>query len=265
MGLKNASIQFQKMMDDVLEPVRDVADCYIDDIIVGTRVDDGKDLFVQQDKDLRRVLEVLKARHLVADITKCRLFVPEVEFCGHILGRGVRRPAPGKLLAIEKWEVPKTITELRSFLGFANYYSSYIKEFAKVTAILQEKLKVPKDVGKKGSRVKITWTPEDQEAFDEVKRRLCSGLELQRVDPDRPFVLRVDASQFAVGATLEQGIDKSRKPTIEDVRSKKTVPVAFMSRKLTPGQTKWVAREQETYAIILALLKWESWIGLQPV
>jgi hypothetical protein len=75
----------------------------------------------------------------------------------------------------------------------------------------------------------------------------------------------VDASQFAVGATLEQGIDKSRKPTIEDVRSKKTVPVAFMSRKLTPGQTKWVAREQETYAIILALLKWESWIGLQPV
>jgi hypothetical protein len=265
MGLKNASIQFQKMMDDVLEPVRDVADCYIDDIIVGTRVDDGEILFAQHDKDLRRVLEVLKARHLVADITKCRLFVPEVEFCGHILGRGVRRPAPGKLLAIEKWEVPKTITELRSFLGFANYYSSYIKEFAKVTAILQEKLKVPKDVGKKGSRVKITWTPEDQEAFDEVKRRLCSGLELQRVDPDRPFVLRVDASQFAVGATLEQGIDKSRKPTIEDVRSKKTVPVAFMSRKLTPGQTKWVAREQETYAIILALLKWERWIGLQPV
>ena len=91
-------------------------------------------------------------------------------------------------MAIEKWEVPKTITEIRSFLGFANYYSSYIKEFAKVTAILQEKLKVPKDVGKKGSRVKITWTPEDQEAFDEVKRRLCSGLELQRVDADRPFV-----------------------------------------------------------------------------
>ena len=47
---------------------------------------------------------------------------------------------------------------------------------------------------------------------------------LQRVNPDRPFVLRVDASQFAVGATLEQGIDKSLKPTIEDVRRKKNCP-----------------------------------------
>ena len=142
MGLKNASIQFQRMMDDVLTPVRDVADCYIDDIIVGPRVEEGEDLLAQHDKDLRRVLELLKENKLIVDITKCRLFVTEVEFCGHILGGGVRRPAPGKLLAIEKWEVPTTITELRSFLGFANYYSSYIKDFAEVTAILQEKLKV---------------------------------------------------------------------------------------------------------------------------
>ena len=90
-----------------------------------------------------------------------------------------------------------------------------------MTAILPEKLKVPKDVGKKGSRLKITWTPENQEQFDEVQPRLCSGLELQCVNHNRPFVLRVDARQFAVGATLEQGIDKSRKPTIEDVRRKK--------------------------------------------
>ena len=109
--------------------------------------------------------------------------------------------------------------------GVCRYYSSYVKDFADVAAILQEKLKVPKDVGKKGSRVRISWGPKDQAAFDEVKRRLCSGLELQRVNPDKPFVLRVDASQFAVGATLEQLIDESRKPTIEDVRKEKTVPV----------------------------------------
>ena len=134
-----------------------------------------------------------------------------------------------------------------------------------MVARLQEKLKVPHTAGKKGSRVKITWEEEDEEAFQEIKRRLCSYLVLQRVNPDKPFVLRVDASGYAVGATLERLVDEFRKPTLEDVQAGKTVPVAFMSRKLITGQRKWVPREQETYAIILALLKWESWIGLQPV
>ena len=124
MGLKNASVQFQRMMDDVLDPVKDVADCYIDDIVVGTRVEEGGgDLMAQHEVDLRRVMEVLKKHSLVVDMNKCRLFVPEVEFCGHILGGGMRRPAPGKLLAIEKWEPPRTISQLRSFLGFTNYYA----------------------------------------------------------------------------------------------------------------------------------------------
>ena len=87
MGLKNASVQFQKMMESVLESVKDVADVYIDDIIVGTCLDGEGDLLVQHEKDLRRVLEVLKEQKLIVDISKCRLFVPEVEFSGHILGR----------------------------------------------------------------------------------------------------------------------------------------------------------------------------------
>ena len=89
---------------------------------------------------------------------------------------------------------------------------------------------------------------------------MCSKLTLQHVKPDKPFVLRVDASQYAVGATLEQLIDEDRLPTVNDVMAKKTVPVAFLSKKLTEGQKRWVPREQETYAIIVALQKWESWI-----
>ena len=75
-------------------------------------------------------------------------------------------------------------------------------------------------------------------------------MNLQRVNPDKHFVLRVDASEYAIGATLEKCIDEVRKPTLEDVKKKRTVPVAFFSRKLTPGQQKWVPREQETYAIV---------------
>ena len=94
---------------------------------------------------------------------------------------------------------------------------------------------------------------------------MCSGLVLQRVNPDKPFILRADSSGYAVGATLEQLLDEDRAPTVEDVRAKKTAPVAFLSRKLTGNQRNWVPREQETYAIILALEKWDTWIGLQPV
>ena len=124
-------------------------------------------------------------------------------------------------MAIEKWEVPTTITALRAFLGFTNYYNSYIQGYAEVAARLQDKLKIPREEGKKGSKKKVEFDKEDLQVFEEMKRRLCSGLVLQRVNPDKPFVLRVDASGYAVGATLEQLGDGVMVPTAEDVRHTK--------------------------------------------
>ena len=63
-------------------------------------------------------------------------------------------------------------------------------------------------------------------------------------------MLRADASGYAVGASLEQMVDEVRMSTPEDVQQTKTVPVAFLSRKLTSSQRNWVPREQETYAIV---------------
>ena len=154
---------------------------------------------------------------------------------------------------------------MRAFLGFTNHYNIYIPNYSEIVAPLQEKLKVPRSIGKKGSKHAISWTPEDIKSFEQIKRDLCKNLHLQCVNPDKPFLLRVDASKYAVGATLEQLQNENRMPTPEDAISRKTVPVAFMSRKLTRSQRNWVPREQETYAIILALQKWESWIGLQPI
>ena len=124
---------------------------------------------------------------------------------------------------------------------------------------------VPRSDSKRRSKQKNFGDVADDVAFQKIKKRLCGELILQQVNPEKPFFLRADASQYAIGATLEQLVDEDRAPTIEDVLAKKTVPVAFMSRKLTDSQKNWVPREQETYAIIAALQKWESWIGLQPV
>ena len=65
-----------------------------------------------------------------------------------------------------------TISALRAFLGFANYYSSYINGYAEIAAPFQEKLKVPRDQGKKGSKVRIVWSESDVEAFEALKQVL---------------------------------------------------------------------------------------------
>ena len=101
----------------------------------------------------------------------------------------------------------------------------------------------------------MAWTTEAEEAFDKLKERLLGQLGLFLVDPDKRFVLRTDASDYAVGAVLEQ------------VRCDGAhVPVALWSRVLAEGPRRtWTAREKETYAILCVHRKWSGHIGLQPV
>ena len=127
----------------------------------------------EHNKHIRAVLEVLKEHKLVANPDKCVFFAKEVEFCGHIIGGGKRRPAPGRLMALQKWERPTTITALRSFLGFVNYYASYLDGFAALVAKLQEKLKVDRKVGSKKT---ILWDEEDERLFAAIKEKLSVRL-----------------------------------------------------------------------------------------
>jgi hypothetical protein len=98
----------QQLLDDSLLNVADVASpyIYIDDVGVGTRAEEGENELEIHDKALRRVLEIMKREKFVGDKRKAEFFVEELHFCGQILGHGVHRPAPGKLMAIEKWELP---------------------------------------------------------------------------------------------------------------------------------------------------------------
>ena len=133
-------------------------------------------------------------------------------------------------------------------MGFCNYYSGYVRMYVRM-------LQVGMFDGWKGSKKKLAWTPEAEVAFSRLKERLLGQLGLFLVDPDKGFVLRTDASDYAVGAVLEQ---------IRDDGSH--VPVAFWSQILAEGQRRtWTAREKETYAIVCALRKWSGHITLQPV
>ena len=136
------------------------------------------------------------------------------------------------MAAIEQWEKPKTVSELRAYLGFCNYYSGYIKMYAEYAAPMTTMLKGNREETKKGSKKALVWTAESDRAFEGMKQALLSAVGLHLVDPDRGFVLRTDASDYAIGAVLEQVLDDGRH-----------VPVAFWSRVLAEGQRRtWTPR-----------------------
>ena len=127
--------------------------------------------------------------------------------------------------------------------------------YADLSGAFDKMLQVGKFGGRKRSKKKLAWTTEAEEAFDKLKQRLLGQLGLFLVDPDKGFVLRTNASDYAVGAVLEQ------------VRCDAVhVQVAFWSRVLAEGQRRtWTAREKETYAIVCALRIWSGHIRLEPV
>ena len=223
MGAKNGNVAFQRMMKQPLGPVPDCVDPFVDDIIIGSGAEDmtEDELIKAHEKDLRPVLSELDKHNMVCKPTKASLFVKEVEFAGHVVGHGQRRPMPGKVVSLHHWEKPQTISERRSFMGFCKYYSGYVRMYAELLGPLHKMLQVGKFDGRKGGKKKLARTSEAEDAFSRLKERLLGQLGLFLEDPDKGFVLPTDASDYAVGAFLEQ---------VWDDRSH--VPVAFWSRIL---------------------------------
>ena len=274
MGVKNGPAMFQRMVQSCITHLP-FARVYVDDNIVGSRGNTPHDQLEAHYHHVRMTLEAFRKYRLTLKGVKCFLFMLMIKFCGHILCNGTRRAAPSKLQAVAKWspKMIKTVTHLKSFLGLAQFYSIYMPHYAEVVTPLTEqlagrlnkatarKLKASgvEDLRKlKTSMNKITWTDEMEAAFNKVKEELLKNVVLDIANPMRPYVLRVDASDYAIGAALSQVDDRG------DER-----PVAFFSRKLVgkpgKGQRVWSVREKETYAIVITLLKFRSWVASTKV
>ena len=93
---------------------------------------------------------------------------------------------------------PNHCAPAESFPGFYQLLQWVCGGYAKIMSPLMDCLQVNKKEGKKGSQKRVPWSPEQQMAFDTQKARLCGNLLLQRVNPDKPFVLCTDASGYAV-------------------------------------------------------------------
>ena len=100
------------------------------------------------------------------------------------------------------------------------------------------KLQLNRVDGKKGSQKPIEWRKNEIEAFEKLKQVLTERLELFRIDPDAPFILRTDASDRAIGAVMEQ--ERIVPPSTVPQK----VPVGFFSRKLAKSQLNWTPEKK---------------------
>ena len=233
-GLTNAPSTFMTLMHDVL---RDHLDhsvvVYLDDILIysGTRA--------QHVKDVAAVLQRLREHKLYAKISKCEFSKKKVEFLGHFVSEEGVAMDPAKIKAITEWKPPTNITDLRAFLGLANYYRRYIQGFSKITLPLTKMLK-------KGA--KVDMGEGEIRAFESLKQALSSAPVLAIADPNLPYRMVTDASDYATGAILLQDQGKGWQP------------IAYESRKLQPAEVRRTIYEKEMLAILHALKAWRCYV-----
>lgn len=229
-GLRNAAQTFQRFMDEVL---RDLPFCYgyLDDILVFS-----KDLH-QHEQHLRLLFARLVKYGVLLNTSKCIFGRTEVIFLGYKVSTSGTQPPECKVQAIQDFPEPKTVKELRRFLGMLNFYRRFIPNAASKQAPLNSLLAGPKV---KGSHP-VTMTPELLEAFNSCKQSLTEATLLVHPDPCAELNILTDASDTAIGAVLQQ-------------RSKgKWQPLAFFSKKLSPSQKKYSPYDRELLAIYEAI------------
>ena len=212
-GLRNAAQTFQRFMDEVL---KDLDSCfsYLDDILVFSRSAE------EHEQHLRDLFTQLRKHGILLNPSKCVFRVPEVSFLGYKISSLGSQPLPERIADLQAFTPPKTVGELRRFLGMLNFYRRFIPKAATAQAPLHNVLSGPKV---KGSHP-ITWTPELHTAFEECKANLSQAAPLAHPDPAVPLALVTDASTTAMGAVLQQRVGDAWQP------------LAFFSRKLNSAQ-----------------------------
>uniref|UniRef100_A0A3P8R7J1 Gypsy retrotransposon integrase-like protein 1 n=1 Tax=Astatotilapia calliptera TaxID=8154 RepID=A0A3P8R7J1_ASTCA len=235
-GLTNAPAVFQALVNDVLRDFLNVfVFVYLDDILIFSKTLEDHRIHV------RSVLQRLLENRLYVKAEKCEFHASSISFLGYILAGGQVKTDPVKIKAILEWPVPETRKKLQSFLGFANFYRRFIRNYSQVAAPLTQ-LTSPK--------VSFTWSPEAHAAFAKLKRLFTSTPILTHPDSSKQFVVEVDASDAGVGAVLSQ-----RSGPLNKLR-----PCAFFSRRLTPAERNYDIGDRELLAVKLALEEWRHWL-----
>ena len=238
-GLTNAPATFQHMMNDIFKDLIGVSVIiYLDDILIFSEDTN------QHEAQVRQVLQRLADNDLFCKPEKCKFKQLEVEYLGLLISQGRIAMDPGKVRAVLDWPTPRKVKDIQAFLGFANFYRRFVKDFSKLAKPLTELLR-------KG--VKWNWGDSQQQAFEALKRSFTEAPVLALPDLSKQFILECDASDFATGAVLSQlGPDGL------------VHPVAFYSKSLNEAERNYEIYDKELLAIVRALDEWRHYLEGAP-
>ena len=147
---------------------------------------------------------------------------------------------PGKVSAVRDWTTPTNLREVRAFVGFANFYRRFIKDFASIARPLH-------DLTRKDTP--WHWAQEQQHAFDTLKEVFCQEPILKVYDPNLPTRVEVDASGFATGGILSQKYPDGL-----------WHPVAYCSGSMSKEERNYEIYDREMLGLICALEDWRHFL-----
>ncbi|GFY20317.1 retrovirus-related Pol polyprotein from transposon opus [Trichonephila clavipes] len=229
-GLRNAPLTFQHFITEVLYGL-DFVFTYLDDVLVASSTEE------EHREHLKILFERFQQYGLRRNVSKSVMGDGQVEYLGFLIMAEGSRPLPEKVQAILNYKLPETIHDLRTFLGMINFYRRYLKDAAKTQAPLHELLQG----AKKKYRRKVHWTDDTRRSSEKCKNDLAEAALLSFSRSGLPLSLCKDASDFAVGAVLQQLENEGWKP------------IAFYSKKLNKTQTRYSTYDREILGIYLSV------------
>ena len=231
-GWANAPAIFSEAMARVFEPMLKAGKmiCYMDDLAILGRTRQ------EHLANIREALQIMRAHGLYGNIKKCSWMKRECKFLGHVISADGIRMDPDKIASVVDWPQPKDATQLRQFLGFANFFRKFIRGMASICAPLH-------DLTHKQVHFADAWTEAHTAAFEALKTALTSPPLLRLPNFEQDFTIISDASLLGTGAVLLQ----------------EEQPIAYTSKKFTPAERNWTTTEQECFGVVRALEEWRCY------
>jgi len=225
-SLTNSPATFQTMVDDKLMDLIDLGkgSVYMDDIVIHM---DGTE--EEHEVIVHKWLTRLAKLNLFLKPEKCQFHQHEVEYLGMIIGNGKVRMDPVKVQGITQWPTPACVKDVRSFLGFCNFYRAFISDFSNITRPLN-------DLTCKNQQ--WNWSDECETAFQDLKKVCANEPVLKTPDWSKPFVMHTDASGYALGVVIAQEHEDGMHP------------IAFHSRSLLPAEKNYDVHDKELAGVV---------------
>ena len=229
-GLTNAPSTFQRLKESVLHGLNwKVCLVYLDDVIVFSQ---SFDLHLQH---LRLVFQRFWEANIKLKPSKCHFAHSQVNYLGHVVSREGIKPDPEKIKAVRDFPIPKTVRDVRAFLGLSGYYRKFARDYSLIAAPLH-------DLTKKNTP--FIWSDAGHAAFLQLKEALISAPILVFLDFNLRFHLYVDASNEGLGMILGQ------------IYNNKEVVIAYGGRKLSHAGTT----EREALGVIAAIKHFQPYL-----